>query len=148
MEKLIQNQNKSGLDDEHVAYVGGILMEAGSDTTLSTLLSFLLGIMQNQHALQQAQEEVDRCCGTHRSPALEDLGSLPYIEACMLELRKKHLLQLTQPDLTTHQTLRWRPVAAGGISHMLTQTDTYKDYVFPAGTIFFANTWAIHYDPT
>lgn len=31
---------------------------------------------------------------------------------------------------------------------MLTQTDTYKDYVFPAGTIFFANTWAIHHDPT
>ena len=29
---------------------------------------------------------------------------------------------------------------------MLTQTDTYKDYVFPAGTIFFANTWAIGHD--
>lgn len=29
---------------------------------------------------------------------------------------------------------------------MLTQTDTYKDYVFPEGTIFFANTWAIHHD--
>lgn len=29
---------------------------------------------------------------------------------------------------------------------MLTQTDTYKDHVFPAGTIFFANAWAIHHD--
>lgn len=29
---------------------------------------------------------------------------------------------------------------------MLTQTDTYKNYVLPAGTIFFANTWAIHHD--
>jgi cytochrome P450 len=29
---------------------------------------------------------------------------------------------------------------------MLTQTDTYKSHVFPAGTIFFANTWAIHHD--
>lgn len=29
---------------------------------------------------------------------------------------------------------------------MLTQTDTYKNYVFPAGTIFFANTWAMHHD--
>jgi cytochrome P450 len=37
-------------------------------------------------------------------------------------------------------------VAAGGIPHMLTQNDTYKDFVFPAGTIFFANTWAIHHD--
>jgi cytochrome P450 len=29
---------------------------------------------------------------------------------------------------------------------MLTQTDTYKGHVFPAGTTFFANTWAIHHD--
>lgn len=29
---------------------------------------------------------------------------------------------------------------------MLTQTDTYGDYVFPAGTIFFSNTWAMHHD--
>jgi cytochrome P450 len=29
---------------------------------------------------------------------------------------------------------------------MLTQTDTYNNFVFPAGTIFFANTWAIHHD--
>lgn len=29
---------------------------------------------------------------------------------------------------------------------MLTQEDSYKGYRFPAGTIFFANTWAIHHD--
>lgn len=31
---------------------------------------------------------------------------------------------------------------------MLTTPDTYKNYTFPAGTIFFANTWAIHHDAT
>lgn len=87
MEKLFHNQEKSGLDEEHVAYIGGILMEAGSDTTSSTLLSFLLGIMKNTEALRQAQEDVDRCCGEDRSPAPDDLGSLPYIEACMNEVR-------------------------------------------------------------
>ncbi len=45
-----------------------------------------------------------------------------------------------------HQTLRWRPVAAGGIPHMLTQDDTYEGYFLPKGTILFANTWAIHRD--
>ena len=86
MEKLIQNQDKSGLDDEHVAYIGGVLMEAGSDTTSSTLLSFLLGIMQNQNALRRAQEDVDQRCGLDRSPAPEDLSSLTYIKACMHEV--------------------------------------------------------------
>ncbi|KAL3457975.1 cytochrome P450 [Aspergillus heterothallicus] len=128
MEKLIEAQGRNGLDDEHTTYLGGILMEAGSDTTSSTLLSFLLAVLENTAALKRAQEDVDRVCGTQRSPTMNDLEALPYIEACM------------------HEILRWRPVAAGGIPHMLTQTDTYKDYVFPAGTIFFANTWAIHHD--
>lgn len=89
MEKLINNQEKSGLDDENIAYIGGILMEAGSDTTSATLLVFLLGIMQNKEALKQAQEEVDKCCGADRSPAPGDLGSLPYIEACKNEVNNK-----------------------------------------------------------
>jgi cytochrome P450 len=29
---------------------------------------------------------------------------------------------------------------------MLTQTDSYKGYVFPAGTMFLANAWGIHHD--
>ncbi|KAL5044374.1 hypothetical protein BDW71DRAFT_215741 [Aspergillus fruticulosus] len=128
MEKLIDEQVQNKLDDEHTTYLGGILMEAGSDTTSSTLNSFLLAMLENPTALKTAQDEVDRVCGTERSPTMEDLERLPYVEACM------------------HEVLRWRPVAAGGIPHMLTQTDTYKDYVFPAGTIFFANTWAIHHD--
>ena len=90
MESLIQNQQKSGLDDEHIAYLGGILMEAGSDTTSSTLLSFLLGLLQNPEAQKRAQEEVDRCCGTERSPGPEDLENLPYIEACMNEVSETH----------------------------------------------------------
>ena len=148
MEKLIQNQEKSGLDDEHVANLGGILMEAGSDTTSSTLLSFLLGIMQNQDVLRQAQEDVDRCCGADRSPGPDDVGSMPYIEACMNEVCTNSLpyWRPVPADRRYNQTLRWRPVASGGIPHMLTETDTYKDYVFPAGTVFFANTWAIHHD--
>lgn len=29
---------------------------------------------------------------------------------------------------------------------MLTKEHSYKGYVFPAGTMFFANSWAIHHD--
>ncbi|KAL4968454.1 cytochrome P450 [Aspergillus stella-maris] len=128
MEKLIDEQEKNRLDDEHTAYLGGILMEAGSDTTSSMLLSFLLAVLENPDALRKAQADVDRVCGVERSPNMRDLEGFPYIEACM------------------HEILRWRPVAAGGIPHMLTQQDTYKNYVFPAGTIFFANAWAIGHD--
>lgn len=46
------------------------------------------------------------------------------------------------------KTLRWRPVAAGGIPHVLTQDDHYEGYFLPKGTMLFANTWSIHRDET
>lgn len=86
MEKLIDDQVKNGLNDEHTTYLGGILMEAGSDTTSSTLLSFLLAVLENPGALKRAQEDVDRVVGTERSPTMSDLENLPYIKACMHEV--------------------------------------------------------------
>ncbi|KIX07465.1 uncharacterized protein Z518_02118 [Rhinocladiella mackenziei CBS 650.93] len=124
--RMIKDQEKSGLSDEHIAYLGGTLMEAGSDTTASTLLSFLLAMVKYPEALKKCQEEVDALCGTNRSPTIHDFERLPYLRATM------------------NETLRWRPVAAGGIPHALTEDDYYEGYFLPKGTILFANTWAIH----
>ena len=103
-------------------------MEAGSDTTSSTLLSFLLAMIKYPETLKKAKTEVDQLCGATRSPTSDNITELPYLRACMDE------------------TLRWRPVAAGGIPHMLTQDDTYEGYFLPKGTMLFANAWAIHRD--
>jgi cytochrome P450 len=53
MEQLLWDQNASGFDDEHLAYIGGVLLEAGSDTTTSTLLSFIMAMITqiNKHKL-------------------------------------------------------------------------------------------------
>lgn len=128
LERLLHDQEKLGLDDEHMAYLGGILMEAGSDTTASTLLSFIVAMAKYPDALQKAQQEIDGICGSVRSPTFDDLERLKYLKCCMDE------------------TLRWRPVAPGGIPHMLTEDDSIDGYVLPKGTILFANAWAIHRD--
>lgn len=94
MERLIDGQEKNGLDDEHTTYLGGILMEAGSDTTSSTLLSFLLAVLENPAALKRAQDDVDRVCGNGRSPRMSDLEDLPYIEACMHEVTYHSLAEV------------------------------------------------------
>jgi cytochrome P450 len=109
-------------------YADSNQMEAGSDTTSSTLLSFLLAMIKHPETLKKAQDDVDKICGASRSPTSDDIQDLPYLRACMDE------------------TLRWRPVAAGGIPHMLTQDDIYEGYFLPKGTVFLANTWAIHRD--
>ena len=102
-------------------------MEAGSDTTSSTLLGFCLALIAHSHVLKRAQEEVDALC-LERTPTIDDLKDLPYLRACMTEI------------------LRWRPIAAGGIPHVLTEDDVYGDYLIPKGTMLFANAWSIHMD--
>ena len=62
-------------------------MEAGSDTTASTLLSFILALTTYPEVLRKAQKELDDLCGAERSPSIEDFGKLPYLTACMTEVR-------------------------------------------------------------
>ncbi|KAJ0417337.1 cytochrome P450 [Aspergillus carlsbadensis] len=68
------------LDDEHVAYIGGFLMEGGSDTTASTLLSFLLAMVKYPRVFRKAQGQVDR---------------LPYVKHCVSE---KHIFNRVADD--------------------------------------------------
>ncbi|KAJ5706838.1 hypothetical protein N7488_006639 [Penicillium malachiteum] len=134
MEKLLASQERDGFTDEHLAYLGGVLMEGGSDTTSSTLLAFVLAMASHPHVLRKAQEELDRVCGNTRSPGFYDLPKLEYMRASDVLIAD------------SEQTLRWRPMAPVGIPHMLTQDDTYEGYFIPKGTIMFMNTWAIHMD--
>jgi cytochrome P450 len=62
-------------------------MEAGSDTTASTLLSFLLALASRPNVLRKCQEEVDQVVGLDRSPSAADLPKLQYIKAAMKEVR-------------------------------------------------------------
>lgn len=165
--KMMKSQEKSGLKEEQVAYLGGILvgsprvslsfvlvsdtdfisqMEAGSDTTASTLLSFLLALSSRPHVLRKCQEEVDQVVGMERSPTAADMPKLQYLRAAMKEVRTcPDDARMSRQQLTSlTQTLRWRPVAAGGVPHVLIQDDKYGDYMLPKGTILFANTWSIH----
>ena len=64
-------------------------MEAGSDTTASTLFSYILGMLSNPKALKRAQEEIDGICGTLRSPVFEDFDEMPYLRACMNEVSRR-----------------------------------------------------------
>lgn len=126
-------------------------MEAGSDTTASTLLSFLLAMIKYPTEFTKAQREVDAVCGPLRSPTSDDIQRLPFIKACMDEVSQNILrssLLFFTFILNSLQTLRWRPVAPAGVPHALTRDDTYEGYFFPKGTIVVANTWAIHNDET
>ncbi|KAJ3487183.1 hypothetical protein NLI96_g3707 [Meripilus lineatus] len=76
-----------------------------------------------------AQAELDRVVGQSRLPNMEDLESLDYIKAVVLE------------------SLRWRPILPFGLDHMVITDDVYEGYLIPKGSVIVPNAWAILHDP-
>ena len=69
---------------------------------------------------KKAQAELDRCIGSSRLPDFQDLPSLTYIKAIIME------------------TLRWMPSAPLGLPHSVDQDDEYRGYHIPKDTMVLA----------
>jgi cytochrome P450 len=105
--KIFDEAPKYGLNDLEIASLNGNLFGAGSDTSSSTLVTFVLACCAFPEVLPKAQEELDRVVGAYRSPGLDD--DLPYVRAFVKEV------------------FRWRSVAIiGGQPHAPIQDDVYK----------------------
>lgn len=126
---FLEHQSDFNLTDDQGAYVVGTMFEAGSGTTSAAMMSFMLAMVHHPQWLHKLQEEVDSVCGAERLPYLEDMPQLPTVRAVVKEV------------------LRWRPVTAGGLPHMLIKDDVYEGLFLPAGTVLHPNQWAIHREP-
>nr|WGZ60618.1 cytochrome P450 [Fusarium tricinctum] len=127
---LAEAQEKGNFDDAQAAYISGTLLEAGSDTTSSTLYAFVQAMLLYPEIQRKAQDELDEAVGSERMPTMDDEQSLQYIRACMKE------------------TLRWMPTTIlGAVPHAVTQDDTYNGYLIPKGAGVLNNVWGIHMDP-
>jgi len=115
--------------DKMLAYTAGSVLEAGSDTTATTIHTFVLFMLWNPDALRRARDEIDRVVGPDRMPVWEDEERLPWIIACIKE------------------TLRRRPPTIMGVPHQVDEDDVYNGYVIPKGSTVIGNIWAIHMDP-
>ncbi|KAJ7182865.1 cytochrome P450 [Mycena crocata] len=129
MEELLTRQVEFGMDREITGYLGGVLIEGGSDTTSSYLQGLILALTVYPEAQKKAQQEMDRIVGDHRMPNLDDLEHMPYIRAM---IREAH---------------RFRPVAPLMIPHATLAAEQYKGYIIPEGATIFVNTWGIFHSP-
>jgi len=129
MEEVLTRQEEFGMNKEITGYLGGVLIEGGSDTTSSYLQSLVLALTAYPEVQRKAHEEIDRVVGEHRMPTLDDLDRMPYIRAMILE---------------TH---RFRPVAPLFIPHATLAPEEYKGFVIPKGATIFVNAWGIFHDP-
>ncbi|KAJ7786209.1 cytochrome P450 [Mycena metata] len=118
-------------DEEIIKNCAGIAYLAGSDTTVSLILVWVLAMTLNPEVQARARAEVDAVIGD-RLPDFSDRerSSFPYIQAMLQE------------------TMRWAPVTPLAIPHMNMVDDEYNGYHIPAGTTVIGNIHAILHDAT
>jgi len=129
-EELVTVQKAQGFSDDQAAYISGTLLEAGSDTTSSTLYAFVQAMLLYPEVQKKAQAEIDRVVGPNRLPTMDDDADCQYLRACMKE------------------TLRWMPTTIlGAVPHAVTQDDYYEGMLIPKNAGVMNNVWGIHMDP-
>ncbi|CAE6440227.1 unnamed protein product [Rhizoctonia solani] len=102
------------------------LFGAGFDTTVSTLLSFLVAMQMYPEVQSRAREEVlSSIDPTTGQPAPADVVELPYLKNVLREV------------------IRWLPALPLGIPHATKDDDEYRGYHIPARSVIVPNLWAL-----
>ena len=99
MDTVLDKNEKHELDRHQLYFLGGVLMEGGSDTSSAIILAFIHAMTKWGNVLKKAQEEMDAVVGEDRTPTWADYNSLPYVAA------------------TVKEAMRWRPVVPLAFPH-------------------------------
>ncbi|CAE6376736.1 unnamed protein product [Rhizoctonia solani] len=129
MEEALARRAEFGMSWELVGYLGGVMIEGGSDTVSSWLQSLVLALAAFPEVQKKAQDEIDKVVGADRLPTPDDFPELPYVQAIIKEVH------------------RWRPAAPLAVPHATIDEISYRGYRIPAGSVVFANNWGMLHDP-
>ncbi|EIW59364.1 cytochrome P450 [Trametes versicolor FP-101664 SS1] len=130
METSLNGMEGDSESEEQVARnVAALIVEGGSDTTVSTLEGLILALSLFPEVQQKARAELDAIVGAHRLPDFDDRDALVYINAVVKE------------------ALRWHNVSPLSIAHVTVEDDEFHGYFIPAGTTVVPNVWACMHDP-
>ncbi|KAF9545039.1 cytochrome P450 [Agrocybe pediades] len=131
LQKLETQKDKAELGpytEDVIQKVSGTMFTAATDTTVSTLSSFVLALVERPDIVRKAHAEIDKVVKPGHLPDFDDMNLLPYVTAIVKE------------------SLRWKEVLPGALTHMLKTDDEYRGYFIPAGTLVIPNAWAMLHD--
>lgn len=103
MDTVLDQQEKIQLPRDQLRFIGGVLMEGGSDTSSSLILAIIQALILHPEVQEKAHRELSAVVGEDRSPVWTDMESLPYINAIVKEGH------------------RWRPILPLCFPHALGQ---------------------------
>ncbi|CAL1272925.1 unnamed protein product, partial [Larinioides sclopetarius] len=102
---------------------------AGSETVRTSILWFIYCVAAFPDTQKKVQQEIMEVLGSERNPEFQDLKSMPYTHAVMLEI------------------MRWRSIVPLNLLHYTLGASTVGGYDIPKGIIVIANFWNAHHDP-
>ncbi|KAH9917087.1 cytochrome P450 [Fomitopsis serialis] len=103
------------------AMIEDCMKNAGTDTSLTSMIVFVLVMVQYPDVFRKAQDELLRVVGDTRLPDYEDRASLPYLECIIKEV------------------YRWCPAVPTAIPHQAADDDVYRGYYIPKGSMIIPN---------
>ncbi|KAN0135963.1 O-methylsterigmatocystin oxidoreductase [Lactarius tabidus] len=108
----------------------GSIYIAGADTTVSSMVTFLIACMAYPELQKMARDEIDAVVGRKRPQTFEDRPRLPFVDAMCKAV------------------LRWRPVLPIAAPHAAVDDGFYDGFFIPKGALVIGNTWALFHDPS
>lgn len=103
LDKVLDQEDKLGFNRHQLYFLGGVLMEGGSDTSSSIIIAFIHAMTKWPEIQKRAQKEIDAVIGDGRTPVWSDYENLPYVAA------------------TVKEAMRWRPVVPLVFPHVLAE---------------------------
>ncbi|KAH9970771.1 cytochrome P450 [Russula compacta] len=151
LDNLQQTEKLSGTErekaEETVSGALGSIYLAGSDTTVTAILTFFVAMLLHPDIAKKAQRELDVITRRDRLPTLDDRPSLPFVDAvCKEALRWKPVLPLGMPT-SEHSSEISEHFLHSAIPHAATEDNIYNGFLIPKGAIVIPNSWAILHDP-
>jgi len=117
------------LSDEQIVPILGDLFGGGFETSSVTLYWTLAYLVKYPDIQRQLHKELDDVIGRERLPTLQDIASLPLLQATVYELlRVTSIAPLAVPRSTITETNIW-------------------GFIIPKDTVVFVNLWSVHHDP-
>jgi cytochrome P450 len=119
---------------EDLKGAAGAISIAGGNTTWSTIIVCILNLLTNPEAQARARAEIEAVVGVDeegnllRLPDFEDRPKMRWLEYVIQE------------------AMRWMPLSPLGVPHASVEEDSYKGYRIPAGSVVYANAWAMSRD--
>lgn len=118
------------LEEEHdIKWTALSLIAAASDTTPSSIHSFLLFVTLFPEVQARGKAEIASVVGRDRLPKASDRLDLPYTNAIIKEV------------------FRLGSVIPLGVPHRITEDDVFDDFFIPKDTIIIPNIWFMARDP-